>query len=122
MKRGGPLKRSAAPKRSKGVRKRNPERRASEFARCYGSEARVAAMKMRPCDACGWPPDMIAYNDCAHVKGGGAGRKAGWQETLTLCRFCHRKFHEVGSVQAFDRAMGTDLRAVAARLAVEITP
>jgi hypothetical protein len=101
----------------------NAKRRASEFARCYGSRKRVKRMKMRPCDTCGRVPTLERPNENSHVEGGGAGRKAGWQKVITQCEPCHRRFHGFGgSAYAWERVTGVDLRAIAARLALEIEP
>ena len=99
--------------RRTALKARNERRRASEFARAYGSEARVMAIKALACYACvkGWPSEN------AHLGNGGMGRKADWTEIVNLCADCHRELHALGSVERFDAKHGTDLRERARFLA-----
>lgn len=120
LKRTTELRRGPGPKSRKRMKAVNRKRRASEFARAYGSVERVRAMKMRPCDGCGRLPHEDAPNENAHIEGGGAGRKADYFKVVTLCPECHRLWHYLGSTEAFDEWRGTDLRATAAQLAVEV--
>ena len=80
------------PIRRSPVRKVNPKRKASEFARCYGSKARVAFVKALPCAACG----RQGQSENAHAFGDGAGRKGPYTAILPLCGDCHRKQHSRG--------------------------
>src|SRR5262245_56204301 len=99
------------------IKKRNPKRRQSEFVRCYGSKERVAAIRALSCYGCFKEP---AEN--AHIENGGMGRKAGWETIVDLGRKCHRRLHELGSVELFDAEKGTDLRARAAFLTQALRP
>ena len=138
MKRGGPIKADpeklrawqqrsrvelarGRPERKTAIKKRNPKRRQSEFARCYGSRERVRAIKKNPCCNCGRRP-----SENAHTEGGGAGRKAGWETVADLCGACHRtakkSLHNLGSAAAFKREHGTDLIARARWLAENLKP
>jgi len=69
----------------RGRRKRRP----SEFARIYGSKARVAWVKALGCVICGAVP-----SDNAHTAGGGTGYKAGYETIVPLCREHHRAYDE----------------------------
>lgn len=74
-----PIKRTAV--------KRKP-RKASEFARIYGSKARVAFVKSMTCCLCRDTPC-----DNAHVKGkSGMGRKGDYTTIAALCRFHHAMY------------------------------
>jgi hypothetical protein len=91
-----PLKRGQPPKPV------NRKRRASEFARCYGSRARVAWIKNRPCIACGeFEPFVIIDN--AHSVGGGAGRKSGYETVVPLCRQHHQDYDQHRGAFSFTR-------------------
>lgn len=101
------------------LRNRNPERKAKEFRRCYGSQERVEKIKALPCHNCG-----KRHAENAHTEGGGTGRKAGWRTVADLCSVCHRtgkdSLHNLGSVERFDAVHGTRLRERAQQLAREI--
>jgi hypothetical protein len=82
MKRGGFMTRSGRIKPKK--------RSASEFARIYGSKARVEWVKNLPC-VCGcmrWPCDN------AHSENEGKGRKGHHRTIVPLARVCHRAYDE----------------------------
>ena len=68
------------------------KRKASEFARCYHSKARVAFVASLPC-ACG-----CSRSPCenAHTLTGGVGRKGHYLTIIPLFPECHRKQHEGG--------------------------
>lgn len=90
--------------RSKPVPKK--KRTPSEFARIYGSKARVAWVKALPCAACGYAGPVLREN--AHTKTGGVGRKADARWVAPLCvtrpshlrpnrvEGCHNLLHRVG--------------------------
>ncbi len=105
-------------KRKKPIK--HKARKASTFDRIYGGQDRAKTMRMRPCDHCGHRPTDDFQNENAHTESGGMGRKAGWETVVTLCKACHRALHWLGSCAEFLRVTGTDLRAIAARLALEI--
>lgn len=73
------------------LRKRNPERKAREFTRAYGGEERVKWIAAQPCVVCGRTPSQNA-----HVRGGGAGRKADARWVVPLCDICHQSLHLFG--------------------------
>ena len=85
-KRRTPIRRSGPPKQ------RNAKRKASEFARCYGSKARVAFVASLYC-ACG-----CGRTPCenAHTITGGIGRKGPYQSIIPLTANCHRRQHVEG--------------------------
>lgn len=87
-----PIGRKTVPK------KKNVKRRQSEFARCYHSKERVAWVKSLPCVICaGLSPFIAAVTgprDNAHTESGGAGRKAGYETIVPLCRNHHRRLDE----------------------------
>lgn len=86
MKRGKPIARSGRPKRV------NAKRKAREWARAYGSEARVLFVQgLRCACGCGVKPCEVA-----HVGNGGMSRKADAAQTLPLAPECHRKQHQKG--------------------------
>jgi 5-methylcytosine-specific restriction endonuclease McrA len=79
------------PKSRRPINKVNPVRRAREFARCYGSKARVAFIKTLACVVCGATP-----SDNAHIHGSkaGMGRKGPYTDIVPLCRSCHTRYDE----------------------------
>lgn len=107
------LPRSAPPKRSR-VKPRQtwikPKKRsASEFARIYGSKARVKWMKLQPCVVCDWAP-----SDGHHTENGGTSRKGPAESIVPLCRLHHDEFHRFGVVLSGGRIYArVDLRALA---------
>ena len=70
-----PLKRQGKP------RPVNRKRKAREFARAYGSTARVEFVKALPCANCG----IVGYSQNAHTENGGAGRKGPYTSIIPLC-------------------------------------
>ena len=73
---------SRSPKSRTPIKRVNRKRKASEFARCYGSKARVEWVKQQPSVVSGARPCVNA-----HVRNGGAGRKADacWTRLACLC-------------------------------------
>jgi hypothetical protein len=102
-------------KRKTRVRPRNPKRRASEFARCYGSKERVAFVKSLPCIV----RRSLSFAVCDgeihnhHTKNDGIGRKGPASSIVPLCSRHHELLHEGGS-EAFSDAYGLPLNALAA--------
>ena len=113
-----PRRSQSAPARGKRINAVNAQRRAAEFARCFGSDARVKWMKAKPCLVCGRTP-----SENAHTHTAGMSYRADVCHIVPLCADHHRtgpdSFHELGSANAFDARHGTDLFAAAARLAAE---
>lgn len=72
------------------MKRENKERRRSEFARCYGSKARVAWVKRQPCVWCG----VGGENENAHTVNGGKSRKGDYTTIVPLCRTHHCAFDE----------------------------
>lgn len=95
-----PILRGPMKPRTTRVKRVNRQRRASEFARCYGSKARVAWVKSLPCivAVCGVTP-----SENAHTVTGGMGRKADADTIAPLCHSHHRFLHQRG-VETFRRS------------------
>lgn len=104
------------------VKRSNPARKKKEFARCYGSKARVLWIQAQRCVACGHSP-----SENAHIEGDGAGRKASFEKVVPLCGLrpsvrpgflasvgCHAHLHRIGR-HAFENHYGIDLNAEADR-------
>ena len=88
------MKRTPLKRKTKLTTKTKPKakkRSTADFARVYGSKARVAWIAAQPCVACGRGPC-----ETAHIKSGGMGRKADYTETVPLCSSCHRLQHAKG--------------------------
>jgi hypothetical protein len=107
-----PLRRSS--RLSPGGRPKAKKRKPSEFARIYGSKARVEWIKGLPCAvntygnaACG------DQSENAHTASGGTGRKAGHETIAPLCHYHHRLLHSEG-VRSFSEFYDLDLPAIAA--------
>lgn len=94
MKRSAPIRRSSKPIKRSRVRPRNAKRRTSEWARAYGSKARVQWVKSQPCILCGERP-----SENAHIRTGGMGRKADACLIVPLCRTHHEGFHRFGKAK-----------------------
>ena len=71
---------------------KNATRAASEFTRTYHSEERVMWVQSLPCvvQPCSHPSENV------HVEGDGAGRRAGYESVVPMCRSHHRELHRVG--------------------------
>lgn len=88
------MKRTAIKRKTKlkaGKPIKAKKRSASDFARVYGSKARVEFVKSLPCVACNATP-----SDNAHIKSGGMGRKADYTDIVPLCSKCHTLQHQRG--------------------------
>lgn len=87
---GGKMPFSTVTSPKKAIRKVNPKRRKSEYARAYHSKARSAFVASLPCQMC----FRVGPSDNAHVgkEGKGAGRKANYNQIAALCRTCHSAF------------------------------
>ena len=101
------------------MKRSNPKRRKSEFARCYHSKERVAWVKTLPCIACG---SLLGEN--AHYDNGGMGRKSDYTHIVPLCGGwyrdkenyrlgCHMMMHHLGR-DWLEKKYSLDLEAVAA--------
>lgn len=125
MKRTGPITRAGLKElRRTGVikpkRRRSRQHLRDEYARKYGSEERVQAIKAMPCCVPGCDSTPC---DNAHIKGGGMGRKSDWTHIANLCRFHHIARDQVlGSNERFQEVYGISLEAVAAQLAASVKP
>ena len=82
------MKRTSTLKRSGPIAPKS--RTAGEFARIYGSKARVRWVKAQPCVSCG-TEDGNAHNH--HTTNGGTGRKADYDTIVPLCPSCHHEHH-----------------------------
>lgn len=88
------VKRTPLKRKTKLATKTKPKakkRSASDFARVYGSKARVAWVAAQPCVVCGRGPC-----ENAHITSGGVGRKADFTQIVPLCPSCHRTQHARG--------------------------
>lgn len=118
LKRKTPLRAKSQIRRKKRIKAKRKSKRERDayIARVYGSRERLLAIKAMPCAACGGLP-----SENHHMESGGMGRKADHTTIVPLCLTHHAFYHnECGSPEAFDARFGTDLRALAARLAREI--
>ena len=95
------------------MKRANPTRRASEFARCYHSRERVRWIKARRCVACFGSP-----SDNAHIEGDGAHHKAAYTKIVPVCRRCHAALHQYGRAW-FERTFFLDLAQLAAETNAE---
>lgn len=81
------------------------DRHAAEWARAYGSDARVEWVKRQPCLV---PGCQRGPCDNAHVGNGGIGRKEDADRIVPLCGFHHRELHDTGR-HVFERVHELDL-------------
>jgi hypothetical protein len=93
-------------------RPRNPRRHATNWARAFGSTARVEWVKTLTC--------LVAHTgtcggliENAHVGTGGMGRKADASAVVPLCHWHHYVLHRNG-VRSFERYFGVRLVEAAA--------
>ncbi len=114
MKPRKPIKRSSRPSRSTTPTRRSPikskKRKPSEFARIYGSKARVAWMKQQPSVASGLRP-CVGH----HIKTGGTGRKADYTKIVPLTHDEHLLLHWIG-MDSFEKRHGFSLERMAAQI------
>lgn len=94
------------------VKKRNAKRKASEWARAYGSKERVEWIKRQPCAVCGYP-----VSDNVHTRTGGVSRKSDAEHIAPLCRAHHRELHQHGQA-TFEATYGIRLESVAVNTAL----
>lgn len=99
------------------LKKRNAKRARMEKERSYGTLARVLWVKSQPCCVPGCENTNV---ENAHIKGGGAGRKADYHWIVPLCFDHHTggddSIHGLGSAELFDKTHDICLEYVAARL------
>lgn len=91
---------------ARGGRPKPKKRSASEFARIYGSRARVSFVKSMGCVFCSTLSPFIGratMGEChnAHTETGGMGRKADYTTIVPLCASHHRRYDE--HAQPFDK-------------------
>lgn len=98
-----------AKKSPKPIKAKNVQRSADEFARCYLSEERVEWVKELPCVVGGCTHTSI---ENAHIEGDGAGRKAGYEKIVPLCRTHHAKLHQIGR-EEFEGTFYVELTSLA---------
>lgn len=119
MKRRTPLRPSRPPRRKTRLAPRNAKRRESEFARCYGSRARVAWVKAQACIVCATihPLFGLVKGGChnAHTVTGGKGRKADASTIVPMCPEHHRRYDQ-HRYPLDDSAFRESIKAFAARV------
>ena len=94
------------------VKPRNAKRKAAEFARCFHSAERVEWIKSLPCCVSGIRGDI----ENVHVRGDGAGRRAGFAWIVPMARELHRELHRIG-IRSFEIKHDVDLYAKACNTA-----
>jgi hypothetical protein len=110
VKRSGWIKRRV--RLAPGGKPRPRKRSSGEFARIYGSKARVAWVKRQPCIAPFCSLWQLAGCENAHIETGGMGRKADADKIVPACRRHHALMHSEGVAWfAFNYAL--DLPALA---------
>ena len=85
----GQVKRSGPPKRKTPLRKRNAKRAAARLARNFGPQA--AWCRACYCQMCGKPPPCDPHHEPSRSRGGSD------EDTVPLCRACHRRRHQMGA-------------------------
>lgn len=107
---GGKYPSSSISSPRKAVRK--SKRKPSEFARIYGSKARVEWVKSLPCSAprCGFEHWTVEGH---HIETGGTGYKADYTKIIPLCSQHHRFLHDIGR-ESFEARYGFKLETLAA--------
>lgn len=90
-----PLKRKTSLKPKIANPRKTRTRKASEFARVYGSRERAAWVAAQPCIICGLSP--VDGCDNAHTPTrSGMGKKGPYTAIIPLCRHCHTRQHMQG--------------------------
>jgi len=87
----------------------NRERRKREFARAYGSKARVEWIQSLACLHCLSRPSENAHTPSRS----GMGRKGDASTIVPLCSACHHRLHQVG-LETFQSESLLDLAQCAA--------
>lgn len=87
----------------------NPQRKAKEWRRAFGSVERVNFVAGRPCVACEYGRNCENH----HIQNGGKSRKADARFIVPLCWVCHREYHDIGR-PAFEAYYEIDLDVCAA--------
>jgi len=113
------MKCSSPPRRSTGLPQRkarpkpvNRKRKASEFARCYGSKERVAWVKRQNCAVGSAACCGEIHN--AHAFGDGTSRRADAEFILPMCDYHHRQMHYRGAM-TFETMYNMNLYAASQR-------
>lgn len=118
MLRRTPLRRTSLARRRKPVRRVNAKRRAFRRERDFGEQA--AFVREQPCCVCthmGWVQD--SRTDVHHEPPRSCGGRD--RDTMPLCRGCHRRRHEIGTI--WFSAIKLDWRDVVRRMrAREVSP
>ena len=91
-------------RRTTRVKASNPERKAENWARAYGSPERVTWVQRQPCVVCG----SVGLSENAHTRTGGTSRKADACWIAPLCFTCHAELHRIGKA-SFEAAHQIDL-------------
>lgn len=111
MIRSTPLRRTALARRRKPLPKLNRRRAAQRRARDFGEQAEF--VRTQPCCVCshmGWVQD--SPTDVHHEPPRSCGGRD--RDTLPLCRGCHRRRHEIGTI--WFSAIKLDWRDVVRRM------
>ncbi len=96
------------PKKKKRPRRQNVKRAAEAVVRAFGSADRIAFIKGLPSVVSGKGPCVNA-----HVRGGGAGRRADARWIVPMTDAEHKAMHQMGQ-QSFAKLHNLDLEALAA--------
>lgn len=94
-------------KKRKGVKRENVARSAREFTRAFGSAERISFVSQLPSVVSGAGPCVNA-----HVRGGGAGRRADARWIVPMTDGEHRMMHQMGQT-TFAKLHHLDLDALA---------
>lgn len=100
------------PLKSSGPIKPKP-RKPGEFARIYGSKARVEWVKAQPCVFANPDSACEGMIENAHIECGGYGRKADYCRVVPICKHHHGMVHWCGT-KTMSESFGIDLAAKAA--------
>ena len=94
------------------TRKRQRERKQSEFARCFHSVDRVLFVQVMGCAICGWNGGLPIDN--AHTGNqSGVGRRAGNKTIVNLCRKHHSEYDSNRTKFCVERSFDPAKRAAA---------